>query len=49
MGNKTNKENYEIVKGNGDLEISPVYSHVKINKNSKAPSQKNIIIPSEKK
>ena len=49
MEDKTNKENYEIVKGDGDLDISPVYSHVKINKNSKAPNQKNIIIPSEKK
>lgn len=49
MENKTNKEDYEIVTGNGDLEISPVYSHVKINKNSKTPNKKNIIIPSEKK
>ena len=49
MEDKANKENYEIVKGDGDLEISPVYSHVNINKNSKTPDKKNIIIPSEKK
>lgn len=50
MGKKTNKEGYEIVKGDGDLNISPVYSHVNINKKTEDPnSKKNIIIPSEKK
>ena len=50
MENKTNKENYKIVKGDGDLEISPVYSHVNINKKTENDnSKKNIVIPSEKK
>lgn len=50
MEEETNKNNYEIVKGDGDLEISPVYSHVNINKKTEDnDSKKNIIIPSEKK
>ena len=50
MEDKTNKEDYEIVKGDGDLEISPVYSHVNINKKSEDNnSKKNIVIPPEKK
>lgn len=47
---KEDKEDYEIVSGDGDLEISPVYSHVNINKKSEDnDSKKNIIIPTEKK
>lgn len=49
MKNKTSKDGYEIVKGDGDLDISPVYSHVNINKkNEDSNSKKNIIIPKNK-
>ena len=50
MDKDDDKKNYEIVSGDGDLEISPVYSHIKINKKSEDEnSKKNIIIPTEKK
>ena len=39
----------EIVKGDGDLEISPVYTHININKKNDDYSRKNIIIPEERK
>lgn len=50
MDNEDDKKDYEIVSGDGDLDISPVYSHVNINKKSDDDnSKKNIIIPQEKK
>lgn len=45
------KENIdmEIVTGDGkDLEISPVYDHVKIDKHDNKNKNKKIIIPKEK-
>ena len=50
MDNEDDKKDYEIVSGDGDLDISPVYSHVNINKKSDDDnSKKNIIIPQVKK
>ncbi len=38
------KKDIEVVEGNGDdLDISPVYDHVNVNRNQEKP--KNIIIP----
>ena len=49
MDKEDDKKNYEIVSGDGDLDISPVYSHININKKSDDDtSKKNIIIPQEK-
>ena len=41
----------EIVDGSGDLEISPVYTHVNMNKKptDDNDNKKNIVIPEEKK
>lgn len=49
--NKEDKDkDYEIVNGDGSLNISPVYSHVNINKNNDdSNNKKNIVIPNEKK
>ena len=43
------KKDYEIVSGDGNLEISPVYSHININKKIEDSNKKNIVIPNEKK
>lgn len=48
MENKSNK--IEIVSGNGkNLNISPVYDHIDIEKPKDDKNKKNIIIPKEKK
>lgn len=53
--NKDKKENQkqkeiEIITGNGkDLDISPVYDHVIIDKPITSEKKKNVIIPKEKK
>lgn len=50
MDDEIDKKDYEIVSGDGTLEISPVYSHVNINKKiDDSDNKKNIVIPTEKK
>ncbi len=50
MEDENDKKDYEIVSGDGDLNISPVYSHININKkNDDLDNKKNIVIPDEKK
>lgn len=45
-----NNDEFEIVNGDGSLNISPVYGHVNINKkNDDSNNKKNIVIPDEKK
>ena len=47
--NKDNKK-IEIVSGNGkDLNISPVYDHIDIEKPKEKKEKKKIIIPNDKK
>lgn len=49
MDNNTNKK-IEIVSGNGkDLNISPVYDHIDIEKPKEKNDKKKIIIPEQKK
>lgn len=44
------KKPIKIISGNGeDLDISPVYDHIDIEKPKKEKSKKDIIIPKEKK
>ena len=45
------KKEIEVVTGDGkDLDISPVYDHIKIDKNNKQPDKKQkIVIPENKK
>ena len=48
--NKFEKKEIEIVSGDGkNLDISPVYDHVIIDKPISSKKKKNIIIPKEKK
>ncbi len=50
MEDEFDKKDYEIVSGDGTLEISPVYGHVNINKKIEdSDNKKNIVIPTEKK
>ena len=50
MVDDLDKKDFEIVSGDGFLDISPVYSHVNINKKSEdSDNKKNIVIPTEKK
>jgi len=45
-----NNKKIEIVSGNGkDLNISPVYDHIDIEKPKEAKEKKKIIIPNNKK
>ena len=45
-----NKEKkIEVVTGNGDLDISPVYDHIDIQKPKEENNKKEIVIPKEKK
>ena len=47
--NRTQK-NIEIITGNGkELDISPVYDHIIIDKPITSEKKKNVIIPKEKK
>ena len=40
------KKEIKVVTGNGkDLEISPVYDHIKINKPSSREKKKDVVIP----
>lgn len=44
------KKEMEVVTGDGkDLDISPVYDHVIIDKPVQSSQKKNVIIPKEKK
>lgn len=50
MDNTIEKKNIEIVTGDGsDLNISPVYDHIDIEKPKENDEKKKIIIPKEKK
>lgn len=49
MENEDDKKDYEIIKGDGDLDISPVYTHVNINKKVEDTDKKDIVIPPETK
>lgn len=50
MEEENDKKDFEIVTGDGKLDISPVYSHVNINKKIEdKENKKNIVIPTEKK
>ena len=45
-----NKKDIKVVPGNGkDLDISPVYNHIDIEKPKNGKEKKKIIIPNEKK
>lgn len=43
------KKEIEVVTGNGDLDISPVYDHIDIQKPKEDTNKKDIVIPKEKK
>lgn len=49
--NKEKEKEIEVINGNGkDLEISPVYNHVKIDKVNNNPDKKQkIVIPENQK
>ena len=47
--NNIEKRDIEIIQGNGDLDISPVYDHIDIEKPDKEKEKKDIVIPEEKK
>lgn len=50
MEDENEKKDYEVVSGDGSLDISPVYNHVNINKKIEdSDNKKNIVIPNEKK
>ena len=47
---KENKnKKIKVVSGNGKIDISPVYSHLEVQKPKIQKKKKNIIIPEEKK
>ncbi len=48
MANDKNKK-IEVIQGKGKLEISPVKSHLDVEKPKKKANKNNIIIPQEKK
>jgi len=44
------KKKIEVITGNGkDLDISPVYQHLEVEKPKEEKKKENIIIPKEKK
>lgn len=44
------KRKIEVVTGDGkDLDISPVYKHLEVEKPKEEPKKENIVIPQEKK
>ena len=44
------KKKIEVVNGDGkDLDISPVYKHLEVEKPKSEEKKKNIVIPEEKK
>lgn len=49
MNDKKNKK-IEVISGNGDnLNISPVYDHIDIEKPKNDKEKKNVVVPKEKK
>ena len=48
MANDKSKK-IEVVKGNGKLDISPVQSHLEVEKHKKKADKSKIIIPNVKK
>lgn len=48
MSNEKNKK-IKVVTGDGNLDISPVSSHLEIEKPKEKKNKENIIIPKEKK
>lgn len=48
MEEKKNKK-IEVVSGGNDLNISPVYDHIDIEKPKENKEKKNVVIPKEKK
>ena len=46
---KLEKKEIEIVNGDGNLDISPVYDHIDIERPDKDKEKKQIVIPEEKK
>ena len=48
--NSEKKKDIEIVSGNvNDLNISPVYNHINIEKPKESKNKKKVIIPNDKK
>lgn len=47
--NKPEKKEIEVIQGDGDLNISPVYDHIDIERPEKEKEKKDIVIPEEKK
>ena len=48
MDDKKNKK-IEVVSGGNNLNISPVYDHIDIEKPKEKKEKKNVVIPKEKK
>lgn len=48
MSDNKGKKKIEIVRGNGNLDISPVNSHLEVEKPKKKPEKEKIIIPEKK-
>ena len=45
-----NKNEIEVISGDGtDLEISPVYDHIKIDSNNNKEKKKDVVIPKSNK
>ncbi len=45
-----NKKEIKVITGNGkDLDISPVYDHIKINQPTSREKKKDVVIPKSKK
>lgn len=49
MSNENKNKKIKVVNGNGKIDISPVSSHLEIEKIKQKKNKENIIIPKEKK
>lgn len=49
MSNESKNKKIKVVNGNGKIDISPVSSHLEIEKPKQKKSKETIIIPKEKK
>jgi len=49
MSNQNKNKKIKVVNGNGKIDISPVSSHLEIEKPKNKKNKENIIIPKEKK
>ena len=47
--NEKKEKKIQVVNGNGNLDISPVYDHLDIEKPKNEKTKKEIVIPKEKK